>query len=430
MYLLQTRNLRPAEKPEKEIGKVSSARVLLEGGAEASFGVGSGPVFWVRSEEDLDRFPPRSVLVAIHASPRFGAVMDKAAAIVTDVGSVTGHMAILAREFRVPALVETRRATQALTPGQPVTVDTYNARVYDGRIEELLATRPPRDSVLRDTPPLRKLREVLQLIGPLYLTDPRSQNFSARACRTFHDLTRFAHEMAIEEMFHLAERSGHLHPVRIKTRVPLNLCAFDLGGGFVPRAPQHLLLPEDVQSIPFQALWKGITHPGVHWAGPVGIDIKGLLSVMSQSTTRPPEDLEDRTLAIVSRNYLHFSSRLGYHYATVDSYCGENLNDNYITFMFKGGAADDIRRGRRAHFIGTVLERMGFEVMIKEDLTKGQYRKFPPSMIEEKLDSLGRLMGCARLLDMTMSDENKVDQYVRAFFSGEYSFPSPREQKD
>ncbi len=269
---------------------------------------------------------------------------------------------------------------------------------------------------------LRLFTRPSRLIGPLHLTDPQSPDFNARSCQTFHDLTRLAHEMAMGEMFHLAERGRSMRAVRIKTSVPLNLYAFDLGEGFVPQGPKHMLLPEDLQSIPFQALWKGITHPGVRWAGPVGIDARGLFSVMTQSTIRPPEDYGDRTLALVSKNYLNFNSRLGYHFATVDSYCGPNLTDNYIAFLFKGGAADQIRRGRRAQFIGRVLERMGFEVLIREDLVKAQFRKFPPSMIEEKLDYLGRLMGCARLLDMTMSEESAVDRYVQSFFSGEYSF--------
>jgi pyruvate, water dikinase len=422
LYLLQTRGLRPAKIPEKEERNSSrSAQVRLEGGTRASWGVGSGRVFLVRSEEDLNHFPPGSVLVAVHASPKWAAVMDKAAAIVTDVGSATGHMAILAREFKVPALVDTKKATQVLFPEQEVTVDADYHRVYDGRIEELMKNDPPRDPLLRDTPVLKKLQEVLRLIGPLHLTDPQAPDFNARSCQTFHDLTRWAHEMAMGEMFQLAERGQSMRAVRIKTSLPLNLYAYDLGERFAPKSPGHMLLPEDLQSIPFRALWKGMTHPDVRWAGPVGIDMRGLFSVMTQSTIRPPEDYGDRTLALVSKNYLNFNSRLGYHFATVDSYCGPNLTDNYITFMFKGGAADQTRRGRRAQFIGRVLERLGFEVMVKEDLVKAQFRKFPPSSIEEKLDYLGRLMGCARLLDMTMSEENVVDRYVRSFLSGEYS---------
>ncbi len=49
--------------------------------------------------------------------------------------------------------------------------------------------------------------------------------------------------------------------------------------------------------------------------------------------------------------------------------------------------------------------------MVKEDLVKADYRKYPEPMTEEKLKHLGRLMGCARQLDMTMSDENMVAWY-------------------
>jgi pyruvate,water dikinase len=60
--------------------------------------------------------------------------------------------------------------------------------------------------------------------------------------------------------------------------------------------------------------------------------------------------------------------------------------------------------------------------MIKEDLVKAEYRKYPEQMIEEKLEHLGRLMGCARQLDMAMSDENMVAWYARAFLEGNYGF--------
>ena len=167
---------------------------------------------------------------------------------------------------------------------------------------------------------------------------------------------------------------------------------------------------------------KGSPTPGIHWAGPIGVDVKGLLSVMAQSATQSSDDFWDRTLALVSLNYLNFSSRLGYHFATVDSCCGPVRHNNYIAFVFKGGAADTLRRGRRARFLGIVLEELGFEVMIKEDLVKADYRNYPQPMTEEKLGHLGRLMGCARQLDMTLADENLVVWYAQAFLSGNYEF--------
>ena len=427
LIILQTRKLRGYERFEKKKnleGLSGKYPILLEGGAVGAFGVGAGPVFKVRTPDDLSDFPKGAVLVAPHTSSRFVSVMDKAAAIVTDVGSATGHMAILAREFHIPTLVDTGKAMACLETGQVVTVDASNARVYAGRVEVLLSAIPKEDSLFLNTPVYERLQEVVRYIVPLNLVDPKLENFNPRSCQTFHDIIRFAHEKSIEEMFRLSEREAFqkLPALRIKTTLPLNLYLLDLGGGVKKDGSHRFLPPEKVISVPFMALWKGITSPGIRWAGPIGVDVKGLLSVMAQSATQQSGDFWDRTLALVSTNYLNFSSRLGYHFATVDSFCGPVRNNNYITFVFKGGAADNLRRGRRARFLGKVLEELGFEVMIKEDLVKAEYRKYPQPMIEEKLGHLGRLMGCARQLDMTMSDETMVTWYARAFLEGNYGF--------
>jgi pyruvate,water dikinase len=427
LYILQTRRLRIQENLERKQFQEQLSRdykVLLEGGAVGAFGVGSGPVYSVKSGDNLEGFPKGAVLVAPHTSSRFVAIMDKAAAIVTDVGSATGHMAVLAREFHIPTLVDTREATKKLEEGEWVTVDAFKARVYAGRVEPLLKHIPKENPLFLHTPVYARLQEVIRHIVPLTLVDPKLDNFQPRFCRTFHDIIRFAHEKSIEEMFRLSEREDvqKLSPVRIKTHLPLNLHLLDLGGGIKKTGSHRSLPPENVLSLPFIALWKGITSPGIRWAGPIGVDVKGLLSVMAQSATQSSDDFWDRTLALVSLNYLNFSSRLGYHFATVDSYCGSVRNNNYITFAFKGGAADLLRRGRRARFLGMVLEELGFEVMVKEDLVKADYRKYPEPMTEEKLAHLGRLMGCARQLDMTMSDENMVSWYARAFLEGNYEF--------
>ena len=76
--------------------------------------------------------------MARHTSPKFVTVMPKAAAILTDAGSPTGHMALLAREFQVPTIINIGNATQILAPGQVVTVDANYNNVYEGLIPELL----------------------------------------------------------------------------------------------------------------------------------------------------------------------------------------------------------------------------------------------------------------------------------------------------
>lgn len=50
-------------------------------------------------------------------------------ALVTDTGGLLSHPAIIAREYRIPAVVATANATSALRDGQLVTVDGAAGRV-------------------------------------------------------------------------------------------------------------------------------------------------------------------------------------------------------------------------------------------------------------------------------------------------------------
>ena len=88
--------------------------MLIDHGTVACRGVGAGPVFLVRRDEDLKNFPAGGVLVARHTSTKYVTVMPQTAAIITDAGSPTGHMALLAREFQVPTILNTGNATQLL----------------------------------------------------------------------------------------------------------------------------------------------------------------------------------------------------------------------------------------------------------------------------------------------------------------------------
>jgi len=126
LWLLQSRPLRIGSLYSEEGIRppVQGYPLLLEAGDTAFPGVGSGPAVVMDEEGDMDRFPEGAVLVAPRSSPRFVRLMAKAAAIVTDFGGVTGHMAALTREFHVPALLNTRNATNLLKPGIHVTVDT------------------------------------------------------------------------------------------------------------------------------------------------------------------------------------------------------------------------------------------------------------------------------------------------------------------
>jgi pyruvate,water dikinase len=157
---------------------------------------------------------------------------------------------------------------------------------------------------------------------------------------------------------------------------------------------------------------------------PRPVELKGFFSVMSEQMLAPGhggERFGDRSYAIISDKYLNFSSRVGYHYAILDSYCGRTITNNYITFSFKGGAADDVRRNRRARCIGRILEELGFAVDVTGDRISARFQKYECSEIAEKLDIMGRLLQFTRQMDMLMRSEATVETIAQAFLAGNYN---------
>jgi pyruvate,water dikinase len=56
--------------------------------------------------------------------------MPKTRAIVADLGSATGHMTSLAREFTVPAVLDAKLAKTRILPGMEISMDAYSGKVY------------------------------------------------------------------------------------------------------------------------------------------------------------------------------------------------------------------------------------------------------------------------------------------------------------
>lgn len=92
-------------------------------GLVACKGKAKGVVKIVRTKNDLDKIQKGDVLVAVKTQPAYVVAMTKAVAIVTDVGGVTSHAAIIAREFGIPCIVGTGNATKMLSDGDLVFVD-------------------------------------------------------------------------------------------------------------------------------------------------------------------------------------------------------------------------------------------------------------------------------------------------------------------
>jgi pyruvate,water dikinase len=429
LLVLQSRPLRlmtTSGEALQEIPAVAGYPVLVEGGAAAFPGVGCGPAFVVHGDEDLLNFPDGAVLVAKHSSPKFVMAMSKAQAIVTDSGSISGHMASLSREFAIPTLLDTGVATQTIDAGRLITVDAYACRVYEGQVPELLELRQGRESYLKDTPVYETLRQVAESILPLHLVDPKSPEFTPEFCQSLHDLGRLVHELSYTEMFKISDlvsaREGYA--MKLEAPIPLDLYLIDLGGGLAESDIQsHKVTVAQVTSAPLQALLKGMLHEEVRGREPRPIQLSGLLSVMREQMLAAPNvegRFGDRSYAIISDKYLNFSSRVGYHYSVLDAYCGQTMNKNYITFSFKGGAADDTRRERRVRAIAIVLMGLDFAVEVKGDRVDARLQKYERAVIADKLDLIGRLLIFTRQLDMLMTSETSVEAVAKNFLKGNY----------
>jgi pyruvate,water dikinase len=99
----------------------------------------------------------------------------------------------------------------------------------------------------------------------------------------------------------------------------------------------------------------------------------------------------------------------------IEAYAGENINDNYIKFFFKGGGAAIDRRLRRVRLIKEILKAMDFRVNIKEDVMNAILTKYKQATIEDKLVVMGKLTAYTKQLDMAMFNDAVTDMYVDQF---------------
>ncbi|MBB1058947.1 pyruvate, phosphate dikinase [Dietzia sp. B19] len=98
-------------------------------GEPASPGVASGPVRLIRGPGDFPKVQRGDVLVCRHTDPAWTPLFTIASAVVTEIGGVLSHAAIVAREVGIPAVLSVPRATELLLPSSVVTVDGNTGRI-------------------------------------------------------------------------------------------------------------------------------------------------------------------------------------------------------------------------------------------------------------------------------------------------------------
>jgi pyruvate,water dikinase len=120
LHILQARPLRVERRPA---GAELWQRHPGLRGQPAGIGWSSGPARIVIHEHDLEHVRYGDVLITRVAGPALTAVLPRVAGVVAELGGSTSHLAALARERGLPAVLGALGATRRIPEGATVAVD-------------------------------------------------------------------------------------------------------------------------------------------------------------------------------------------------------------------------------------------------------------------------------------------------------------------
>ena len=112
----------PPSAPEEDAQNVITGVAVSPGKVTAEVSV-------ILSLADFDQMRPRSILVCPLTTPAWTQLFPNAVGLVTDVGGITAHGSIVAREYGIPAVLGLGDITKRLSSGQTITVDGFAGTV-------------------------------------------------------------------------------------------------------------------------------------------------------------------------------------------------------------------------------------------------------------------------------------------------------------
>lgn len=428
LFLLQTRPLKlVSTAPSDQPIDMSAAEVLRDHGTTVCPGAAIGALYHIDSEDDLAEVPDGAVLVVRQPFPGLITVMGKAAAIVTEVGGRATHMATIAREYRVPTVGGISRAGD-LQAGRVVTVDATVGTIYSEAHPRLVEAREPDYDLFADMDIFRLLEDVIVHVAPLNLLQPTDDDFCIDRCRTLHDIIRYVHQKSIEEMFYGAIAVGGTEEIRyrLETEIPLTVEMIYLDRELPHGSGEHLVNERRIGSRPMEKFWGGLTAEG--W--PIPLRAKTYDAIPSVLGSRGRKHgYSQNSFAVLSREYMILSLRMGYHFATVESFCTNDPSKNYIRYQHKQGGASLARRIRRVKVLNEILRRIGFRRSSQGDFLQAEIVHLPVERIDEILTKLGRLTMLTKQLDMALSTDDIAIWYIEEF-SKRLDIKAPRSHPD
>ena len=419
-WLLQGRRLRVLPSPEKRARDAAKKPPLIERGVTISPGRAEGAVERLADGTTVIARKAPVVVVDV-ATPELTAILPEIAALLVVHGNPSGHAAALLREYAVPTVFQIGDAANLLAEGETVSVDASRRRIFRGRRWEGVRERVlSRVRAERGGPTAGPLHD---LVLALHLTDPYARTFKPAKCRSVHDVIRYVHEMSIRSLFEIGDKQNRFWSRgarTLATELPFKVKLIDLEN----RTPgSGDVRPEDVDSVPFQAYWRGVSDPAVdwtrHWLPDLSAVPPGYADAFLGGAAGPRRK-GTPNYAVVAGDYLNLNVRVTYHYAMIDAVITSGKENNHVHFRMRGGEADEAKRTRRARFMEMVLRDGHFVVDRKGDLVTAWLRGYPREDSEEALAMLGRLMACARQLDVYMANDDAPRRFASEFAAGNY----------
>ncbi len=402
LFILQTRPLQSI-KPENDTPDLDLP--VLAKGEWASPGLVSGKIFVLDSRDDISRIPKGSIVVVGGLYPALTTAISSLGGVIASEGSAASHFATIARESSLPVIINVSNAMETFSNGQLVTLDGNRGIVHDGKAEPRTVFSRKKKTWLT-----KKMKKVLEHVSTLNLKDAESEDFTPQNCLSMHDLIRFTHEMGVREMFALADRKGRgLYQSKVlDLDIPLVFRVLNLEEGLTQDGDiKSNVSLDDVSCKPFLAMFSGLAHEKIKWDPSIMHFDWEEFDKVSAGVFDPSKSSLLSSYGLLAKDYMHVLIRFGYHFVVVDSLLGQDKEQNYIQFSFKGGGAEESQRVMRLEAIRLVFEEFGFSTDIRGDLLKAEYNRENLDEIEKRLKVIGYVLGKTRLKDMSM-DEEKI----------------------
>jgi len=117
------------KNPKQKIYSEQSRRIILKG-IPASPGIAQGKAKIILFPSECKKMKKGDILVASITNPLFTPAIIKAAGVITDLGGVLSHSAVVARELSIPAVVGSKKATKVLKDNMLIVIDGKKGIIY------------------------------------------------------------------------------------------------------------------------------------------------------------------------------------------------------------------------------------------------------------------------------------------------------------